>query len=64
MTSKTAQDTESKIHHIGADIPLDLFDLLRARATLDGVPYTIIIRWALQDFLVITDDTPAAGASS
>ena len=60
MTSKSATAEEPKIHHIGADVPMDLFRQLKAKAEEDGVPYTVIIRWALQDFLAVAS---GAGAS-
>jgi hypothetical protein len=37
-------------HHIGADIPPAMFSTLRAAAAKDGVPQSVVIRWALADW--------------
>ena len=57
METDTAKAAAKKgIHHVGADIPLSLFEKLKARAEMDGVPYSVVIRWSLQDFLTSVVD--------
>jgi hypothetical protein len=64
METNTAKAAAKKgVHHVGADIPLPLFAALKARAVQDGVPYSIIIRWALQDFLLSPDPVTQANAA-
>lgn len=64
MGTKTADAAEAKgVHHVGADIDLDLFNALKTRAKQDGVPYSIVIRWALSDFLYTPDPVAQANAA-
>lgn len=64
METKTAaRAAEKGLHHVGADIEIALFDALKARAKQDGVPYSIVIRWALSDFLYSPDPVTQANAT-
>lgn len=55
----TKAATEKTTHHIGADIEKPLFAALQCRARRDMVPYAVVIRWALADFLAATDNEDA-----
>lgn len=64
MATKTAEIAAGKgVHHVGADIELPLFEALKARARQDGVPFSIVIRWSLQDFLFSPDPVTQANAA-
>ena len=54
MATTTAEKAIKKgVHHVGADVPISLFKALQDRSEQDGVPYSVVIRWALQDFLTL-----------
>lgn len=64
METKTAaRAAEKGLHHVGADIEIPLFEALKARAKQDGVPYSVVIRWSLQDFLYTPDPVTQANAT-
>lgn len=56
MASKTETKGRSRSgpkadwKHIGADIPPTLHDRLVDEAKKQGVPHTVVIRWALSDY--------------
>lgn len=53
MTKKIVKRTGAKPgwHHVGVDIPNELYARLQAEARANGVPYTVIQRWALESYL-------------
>lgn len=51
---RTRSGPKADWKHLGADVPPDLYDWAVGEARRQGVPQTVVIRWALEDYRAST----------